>query len=628
MATNIATTTASSTSTTAGPSINSSRHSLPVPEPAINPQRLSAVSAQELYAKLHANRPTSEILGAHYKSPEAEAIDKWFEDLSKYESTLEQMAKARLDDAFREELVAIEKWFILLSDPERTTSLYTLLQHANPEQIRFLVQVLSQMAENNPPVTANASSNGSGSTAATVKSSGSNAAPSPAVSPRANPIGSPIQRNESDFESAGPTSRSRRPLYDRHSAPQDGSLSAGLLAFQASMNAAHSRMNSNPLPADGSSGEFISISGDGYVDRRSSAQSCVSSTNSRAQSPSLRPRTPEHIPAGVGEWSPHERTTSLKRLGSVQSIGSGIAGDSMILNNQQQKLTNGYRLADMPLVAPRRSSLANDEAGVVAAEVANLALAPPPSLLATTPTPKQGSGSIVGTPGYATPRSSTATSRSMTPIGVRSPASTASLAQTPASSQRSNNSPHDLMNMSPKLLHQSGMSHLHLSQSSLHALAHQYALPSTTLTHMHPGAGWTHIDLTKTRGYPASDYSDDQEALEGLMMSGLGAESYAEMKARVRNGSVGSVSGHKEKGKIPESVDLELLNDIPAWLRSLRLHKYTPVFEGMNIRELIKLTDEDLIAKGVTALGARRKLTKVFDMVRLQLEAEGIPGHR
>lgn len=61
-----------STTTTIGLSSANGRHSLPVPESTLNPQRLSAMSAQELHAKQHANRPNSEILGAHYKSPEAE----------------------------------------------------------------------------------------------------------------------------------------------------------------------------------------------------------------------------------------------------------------------------------------------------------------------------------------------------------------------------------------------------------------------------------------------------------------------------------------------------------------------------------------------------------------------------
>ncbi|RIB28019.1 hypothetical protein C2G38_1883496, partial [Gigaspora rosea] len=53
--------------------------------------------------------------------------------------------------------------------------------------------------------------------------------------------------------------------------------------------------------------------------------------------------------------------------------------------------------------------------------------------------------------------------------------------------------------------------------------------------------------------------------------------------------------------------------DIPAWLRSLRLHKYTAVFEGMKWQDIIELDDASLEQKGVAALGARRKMLKEFD---------------
>ncbi|KAJ2764392.1 Flap-structured DNA-binding and RNA-binding protein [Coemansia nantahalensis] len=64
-----------------------------------------------------------------------------------------------------------------------------------------------------------------------------------------------------------------------------------------------------------------------------------------------------------------------------------------------------------------------------------------------------------------------------------------------------------------------------------------------------------------------------------------------------------------------EVVDLMLVRDIPAWLRSLRLHKYTECFAGMDWTSVVSLSDEQLQEKGVTALGARRKMLKVFEAV-------------
>lgn len=60
----------------------------------------------------------------------------------------------------------------------------------------------------------------------------------------------------------------------------------------------------------------------------------------------------------------------------------------------------------------------------------------------------------------------------------------------------------------------------------------------------------------------------------------------------------------------------ELLNDIPAWLKLLRLHKYTDCLRHIPWRELVELDDTQLEERGVKALGARRKLLKAFDAVR------------
>jgi len=76
-----------------------------------------------------------------------------------------------------------------------------------------------------------------------------------------------------------------------------------------------------------------------------------------------------------------------------------------------------------------------------------------------------------------------------------------------------------------------------------------------------------------------------------------------------------------------EVVDITLLNDVAAWLRSLRLHKYTPNFEGSKWQDMVKMDEAALEAKGVSAQGARRKLLKVFENVRVQLWNEERTGN-
>jgi hypothetical protein len=89
----------------------------------------------------------------------------------------------------------------------------------------------------------------------------------------------------------------------------------------------------------------------------------------------------------------------------------------------------------------------------------------------------------------------------------------------------------------------------------------------------------------------------------------------------------GSNNGRSDNSgaKAEDDVDPAMLEDIPAWLRSLRLHKYTPNFEGMKWRDMVMMDEAALEAKGVAALGARRKMLKTFENVRKKMGIEGGP---
>ncbi|KAF5322765.1 hypothetical protein D9619_001730 [Psilocybe cf. subviscida] len=65
-----------------------------------------------------------------------------------------------------------------------------------------------------------------------------------------------------------------------------------------------------------------------------------------------------------------------------------------------------------------------------------------------------------------------------------------------------------------------------------------------------------------------------------------------------------------------EDFNPEMLKDIPGWLRTLRLHKYTQCFDGLSWEEMVVLDDATLEAKGIAALGARRRLLRTFEHVR------------
>jgi hypothetical protein len=102
-------------------------------------------------------RPSSDFYGAQpgqAQGGENDASDKiaqqWIADIDQYETTLEEMAAATLDQDFKDELSAIEQWFRVLSEAERTAALYALLQQTTQVQIRFFIQVLQQMGKNHP----------------------------------------------------------------------------------------------------------------------------------------------------------------------------------------------------------------------------------------------------------------------------------------------------------------------------------------------------------------------------------------------------------------------------------------------------------------------------------------------
>ena len=118
---------------------------------------MSAFSASPLSAR--SIRPSSEVYYNQSQQSQGQnttedvldkAAQQWIADIDQYETTLEEMAAATVDQDFKDELSAIEQWFKVLSEAERTAALYALLQQTTQVQIRFFIQVLQQMARSHP----------------------------------------------------------------------------------------------------------------------------------------------------------------------------------------------------------------------------------------------------------------------------------------------------------------------------------------------------------------------------------------------------------------------------------------------------------------------------------------------
>ncbi len=81
----------------------------------------------------------------------------------------------------------------------------------------------------------------------------------------------------------------------------------------------------------------------------------------------------------------------------------------------------------------------------------------------------------------------------------------------------------------------------------------------------------------------------------------------------------GGAAGNGGAKKDEEDFDAVMLHDVAEWLRTLRLHKYTPNFEGLTWKEMVVMDEQALEAQGVAALGARRKMLKMFEVVRRKM---------
>jgi hypothetical protein len=109
-------------------------------------------------------------------------------------------------------------------------------------------------------------------------------------------------------------------------------------------------------------------------------------------------------------------------------------------------------------------------------------------------------------------------------------------------------------------------------------------------------------------------------ALFGLNSAGRSsARSNGRSPASGKTSSLSGRGGTDSSKEKEEEVDPKLLEDVPAWLRSLRLHKYTPNFQNSNWKDMVLMDEAALEAKGVAALGARRKMLKTFELVRAKM---------
>lgn len=154
-----------------------------------------------------------------------------------------------------------------------------------------------------------------------------------------------------------------------------------------------------------------------------------------------------------------------------------------------------------------------------------------------------------------------------------------------------------------------------IQAQQLAAVQGQRSRPNSPGLPMQGGLGSAAFSSPQHNGYLAA--FDGNPMMLNAGMAGLvpgmqftGADGYLSDHGDMQRGR--SPRGRRGSSKPPEDpTDPKLLQSIPDWLRTLRLHKYTDNLKDLKWEELVQLDDKGLEARGVNALGARNKMLKV-----------------
>ncbi|KAG8717395.1 hypothetical protein FRC08_007553 [Ceratobasidium sp. 394] len=579
-------------------------------------------------------RPTSELITGTsvYQNPEAEAIDQWFENLQNYEATLEEMAAASLDVNFKEELSAIEQWFRVLSEAERTAALYSLLQHSTQVQIRFFITVLQQMARADPMTALLSPAVGASMQSQMEAKLASLGLKSPGLP--ASPSARSFNRQSmADANFLSPDSAAVPPSPGGAGSSDAAATLAQQRARLKATNAAHRISAPGTLAADAARANVWSATSLSQVAERGPSPSPDASLLSPPPA-GTRPKSTDFTgvaaqfrkgqadapldeqlsPMVGGNWASMVNTPVVPMFagagGNNGSSGNATDSNGQNLDAAALKLAN-WTMANAggpggPVVQLddarkfRRASNASkstdatrrvSEEGAQQAQQRNNARTIP------------GQQQPGGPGGFLSPQQA-----QQPGWGQRSPAlSNVSSGRFPGSDDGM--SFNGMGGMSPGMGMNMGMMNGFGMMgmpgfAGMNMEGLQAQLLAAQLAQLNPGfAGMNPLGMMNA----------------GLGAGGGGARSTRSNAASGRRSPKPPTAG-KSGGE--DEVDPAVLNDVPTWLRSLRLHKYTPNFEGMKWQDMVVMDEAALEAKGVAALGARRKMLKTFQLVR---EKMGIP---
>lgn len=625
----------------------------------------------------HRARPTSEIffqnpLKSHQPDPTAadhvdKVTEKWLADLEIYQHTLEEMASINLDQEFKDELNAVQQWFEVLSMGERTAALYALLQDSSQVQVRFFITVLKRMAQNDAiagvlsPTTATSASNGLGTGIPSYDSYSRQS-----QSPRFNSSGNTnnATTNTPKSEGSGPSNLTSSPVakpssfknIHRHSPSVNSNLSSSIITpqyitqNQPSISSIASLISPNlesaPLNGPGlANAPYLEklpsnltpwVQSEDVINRPKSADVALGTPAAHASltSSPVYYKPPPSIGAGIKRYTstpppPGINISNASTQPLIPTTGVVPQDDVLLQQLQQLQLQQPTQtLATPQFIYPEFQG----------ASWASMSNTPTAAMFSPIPTTFAG-GATTASPAVAAASTTNgdkinveiASATAMKMAALSTVSNRVILDHDVKKFRRNNKSVASLD------LEGAGSSRSAVSSPITSEFGNQGKVVNQQL--VYPPVSSPLVDRTQyLNSYSMALLSPvpppQQHEYGNGRMGGNGHRKQSGLNKKTSSQTINSTSSNtpsslsssagaaSSSNSDPASFELAVLEDVPQWLKTLRLHKYTEQLKDLAWRDLVALSDAQLEARGVNALGARRKMLKVFEQVR-EADAQG-----
>ncbi|RMJ21362.1 hypothetical protein PHISP_07767 [Aspergillus sp. HF37] len=583
-------------------------------------------------------RPSSEVYynqqsqGQNNDDVLDRAAQQWLSDIDQYETTLEEMAAATLDQDFKDELSAIEQWFRVLSEAERTAALYALLQQTTQVQIRFFIQVLQQMSKSHPM---------------SGLLSPANFGEKDAMSNRLNDAMSKLNVDSSRNSLGRPPAS---PGAKRNAGLDPSTINAmfpDAAAAIAKKKAEFTQQTGNAPPSNRNSAAF--------GDRTSFIAPTISApdnTESLGQPPASpwaqrgpsETQPPISRPKSSSGQQPMGQFSQPSTSGLRSPLGTQTV--TMPAPDIEAPLLSPYNVGNASWASmtntPMTATFGQQQQQQPQQQQQQQQQGPQADMVANATAMKLAALSTVNNRIALDDARKYRRARSNDGQGKNSNANTNQSMNQPMSQPMSQPMNQPMNQSMPQGLNSPGFQGQNLAAGQLlntqqlaalqaqqqAAMAGRRSRPTSPGIAMQGGSlGPMGFTSPQNNGFltaydPNNPLMGNGLGTLGMGQFGLGGhEGYLSDHSEVTRGR--SPRGRRGSSKPPEDpTDPNLLKDIPAWLRSLRLHKYTDNLKDLKWTELVDLNEKALEERGVNALGARNKMLKVFEQVR-EAKAEG-----